>query len=909
MTEHSQPHLHDHVTCVAAPATWLSPPSGQLAAGADGLYVEDRRVLSALTLTVDGHLPTPLTVRRTGAASAVFASVPRNAPTPPTLTLTRRRLAKPSGGTETITLTNASNTPAEVDVALYAATDFAALGEIRTGTPTAHPLATPPTAKQPSTAAPLAAQPVVAAPLVIQPSIVVPSTAQPSTAPSSSAAPSSVAPSSVAPTSPFTPPSPAARLSPGVLDWHAADGMSVQIQTTPPAAASTLDRTSGAEPLADAGGASREDAPESLRADAVVAAREDAFEPLPADAVGAAREDGLESLRADAGSAPRADASAAVTLRWRVTVPPRGTWSAEIRVTRTDVPPIARPKRFSTLRVAADDRRLDALVRASVQDLDALRRTEGADAYYAAGSPWYLTLFGRDALWTARLALPLGHEVAAGTVRLLAARQGAGHDPATEEQPGRILHEVRRADTGHTLPPVYYGTVDATPLFVSALADAYRWGMPAAAVRPLLPNVRRAMAWLLHHDDFIAHDTAGAGLSNQGWKDSGDAVQHADGRPVAGPIALCEVQAYAYRAALDAAWLVEQFPGAPQPGDVPHADDKTWPLDAARARDRTRTRQEAAARAAAPDHVATPARGEAQAREEAQARGEVKAREEALARDEAQARGEVKGRPHSRDAAQVRDEAQTREEAHADGAGEAQRWREWAHDLADRFRARFWTPGGHPAIALDGAGNQVDLLASNMGHLLGTGLLEPAESAAVAGHLAGLRSPFGIRTVAPASAGYNFLSYHLGSVWPHDNAVALLGLARDGHRAEASAVIAALLDAAERFDFRLPELYGGDDLPTPYPSACRPQAWAAAVGPAILTALLGLEVDVPAGRIVFDPIAPSPVGAYRVRGLKVGGGELDVSVTAAGVLTVHNGPVGVTFRNADGSPARIGRPA
>jgi glycogen debranching enzyme len=120
-------------------------------------------------------------------------------------------------------------------------------------------------------------------------------------------------------------------------------------------------------------------------------------------------------------------------------------------------------------------------------------------------------------------------------------------------------------------------------------------------------------------------------------------------------------------------------------------------------------------------------------------------------------------------------------------------------------------------------------------------------------------------------------------------------------------VIRALLDAGERFDFRLPELFGGDDLPTPYPAACRPQAWAAAAGPAILTALLGLSADIPAGRITFDPLSPSPVGAFRVRGLKIADGELDVSVDATGALTVHNGPVGVVFLLRDGSPARISR--
>ncbi|MFG2036753.1 glycogen debranching N-terminal domain-containing protein [Dactylosporangium sp. NPDC048998] len=753
----AQPYLHDHVTCVAAPATWLSGPSGRLAGGADGLYVEDRRVLSRLVVTVDAAEPVPVAVRRTGAASAQFSSVPQE-PAPAgdalTLTVSRRRLAEPSGGTETITLANASHAPITVDVAVHAATDFAGMGEVRAG--------------RAAKAAPAAGPPRATA----------------------------------------NPQEPSAAYTTGPtehLDWHAADGMSVRIRSTPPAHIAA-----GADTDAD----SRVKAHPSLGATA--------------------------------------------TLRWRATVPARGTWSAELRITRTDVPPIARPKRFSTLRVAADDRRLDALVRASVQDLDALRRIEGADAYYAAGSPWYLTLFGRDALWAARLALPLGHDAAAGTLRLLAARQGTRHDPETDEEPGRILHEVRRAGTGHTLPLVYYGTVDATPLFVSVLADAYRWGMPPAAVRALLPAAHRALGWLARHDGFVRYDSGGTGLTNQGWKDSADAVQHADGRPARGPIALSEVQAYAYRAALDGAWLLEQFP------DATRDDDATGETGGS-ARDAAVT-------------------GRAGRAHDAAAGGEA---------------GST-----SRDATAAYEAG----DGGYDAAGEAKRWREWAHDLAERFRTRFWCPGGYPAMALDGADEQVDLVASNIGHLLGTGLLTPPESAAVAERLAGLRSPFGVRTAAPASAGYNFLSYHLGSVWPHDNAVALLGLARDGHRAEASAVIAALLDAAERFDFRLPELYGGDDLPTPYPAACRPQAWAAAVGPAILTALLGLDVDVPAGRITFAPLAPSPVGAYRVRGLKVADGELDVSVTAAGELTIHNGPIGVTFHNADGTPARIGRP-
>ncbi|MFF5226551.1 glycogen debranching N-terminal domain-containing protein [Dactylosporangium sp. NPDC000521] len=688
--------LHAHVTCVAAPAMWLSGPSGQLTGGADGLYVEDRRVLARLEVTVDGVAVAARDVRRTGAASAVFADVRGG------LAIARSRLAEPLGGTETITLANKADEPRVVTLAVVAATDFATTGAVRDGS--------------------------------------------------------------------------TVDVVPLLAEARAEDGMTVRLDATP--------------------------APD------------------------------------EAGDA----------LRWTVTLAPGEGWAAELRFTRTDVPPIPRAKRFSTLRVAAGDARLDALVRTGVQDLDALRR---GDLYYSAGSPWYLTLFGRDALWSARLALPLGTDVAAGTLRTLAAHQGTtdlqgtspaglqGTSPAglpgpsavqdapaqrgasgrqdaspqhgtsqrqhtsyigeNEEEPGRIPHEIRRQDAAHRLPPVYYGSVDATALFVCTLADAYRWGMRPDAVEALLPAAEAALAWLDSHGGFVTYRTTGAGLTHQGWKDSADGIQFADGRIASGTLALCEVQAYAYQAFRDGADLLDAF-----------------------------------------------------------------------------------GRPG------------------------ASRWRSAAADLADRFRAAFWCPGGYPALAVTGTGERVDAVASNMGHLLGTGLLSPAESAAVADWLGRLRSPFGLRTLAGSSAGYDPGSYHAGSVWPHDTAIALLGLARDGHREEAAALVGALLDAAERFDSRLPELYGGDDAATPYPAACRPQAWSAAAGPAVLVVLLGLDVDIPAGRVTFDPLVPSPVGAFRVRGLKVADGLLDVSVSLDGTVTVHNGPVGVEFLLADGTPARLG---
>ncbi len=181
-----------------------------------------------------------------------------------------------------------------------------------------------------------------------------------------------------------------------------------------------------------------------------------------------------------------------------------------------------------------------------------------------------------------------------------------------------------------------------------------------------------------------------------------------------------------------------------------------------------------------------------------------------------------------------------------------------------------------------------------MGHLLGTGILDEDGAGAVTIWLTtpGLAAPYGLRTLATSATGYNPISYHAGSVWPHDTVIAVLGLVREGQPAAAARHIKALLAAADRFDFRLPELFGGDDVPTPYPPSCRPQAWAAAVGPAVVTALLGLRVDVPADRLILDPIAPSPVGAFQVRGLRVGEGVLDVDVDAAGVATVLKSPCG-----------------
>ena len=412
--------------------------------------------------------------------------------------------------------------------------------------------------------------------------------------------------------------------------------------------------------------------------------------------------------------------------------------------------------------VEVPDERLRRWVELSLADLSQLQIVlpDGpTETFLAAGVPWYLTLFGRDSIWAARMLLPLGPDLALGTLKALARRQGRSSDPRTGEQPGKVLHEVRRqtnydgtSANVHTLPPVYYGTVDATPLWVCLLHDAWRWGLPEAEVAPLLGPLRGALGWLASAlrdgGGFVRYmDESGQGLANQGWKDSADAIQFRDGRLARAPIALCEVQAYAYEAAVGGAELLEAF-----------------------------------------------------------------------------------------------------------GLEGAEHWRQLAAELADRFRSHFWVAddeGPYPAVALEGDGTPVGALTSNIGHLLGTGLLGPDESTVVARRLGGpeLNSGFGLRTLATSSRGYNPLSYHLGSVWPHDTAIAITGLARSGGeeaKNAASLLIEGLLSAAEAFDYRLPELYSGYDRtgrrrPLPYPASCHPQAWTAASSMAVLSAHLGLR--------------------------------------------------------------------
>jgi glycogen debranching enzyme len=356
--------------------------------------------------------------------------------------------------------------------------------------------------------------------------------------------------------------------------------------------------------------------------------------------------------------------------------------------------------------------------------------------------------------------------------------QGRRFVPETEEEPGRILHEIRMDTTPSSSfaeGTVYYGTVDATPLFVVLLGELRRWGLERDAVAELLPAADRALEWIVDigdrdGDGYVEYQRATpAGLANQGWKDSWDAIRFADGTLAEGPIALCEVQAYCYAAFLARAHFADE-----------DGDDDL-----------------------------------------------------------------------------------------------AAHWRDRAARLRDAFRRDFWIDdGGYVALALDGDKRPVDAVASNMGHCLWAGILDPLHAAQVARHLMSpaMFSGWGIRTLSTEMAAYDPLSYHNGSVWPHDNALITAGLVRYGHTEAAHRVMHALLEVSTHLDGRMPELFSGlsrDELgvPVPYPSSCIPQAWSAASPLLMLRSLLRLDPWYSHDAVWVAPELPAWIGRLRVEGI------------------------------------------
>jgi glycogen debranching enzyme len=378
-------------------------------------------------------------------------------------------------------------------------------------------------------------------------------------------------------------------------------------------------------------------------------------------------------------------------------------------------------------------------------------------------------------------------------MRTLASLQGTKVTPATEEEPGKILHEMRfgmQASLWLGGSSVYYGTVDATPLFVMLLGEMRRWGLERRIVDELLPNADRALDWIVNHGDrdgdgFVEYGrSTELGLANQGWKDSFDGITFADGTMAETPIALAEVQGYVYAAYL------------------------------------------------AKSHFCTE-------------------------------REDVSG---------------------------ADYWAGKAQDLKDEFNRAFWIPDkGYFALGLDGQKRQIDSLASNMGHCLWTGIVDAGKAASVAAHLTGpdMFSGFGIRTLARSCDAYNPMSYHNGSIWPHDNAICAAGLMRYGFVKEAQQVFAGILEAAEWFGGRLPELFcgfGREEFgePVSYPTSCSPQAWASAAPFHLLRTLLRFDPSVPAGKLWCDPAIPARFLPLHIESLHVAGARVSVDVREDG---------------------------
>jgi glycogen debranching enzyme len=440
-------------------------------------------------------------------------------------------------------------------------------------------------------------------------------------------------------------------------------------------------------------------------------------------------------------------------------------------------------------RLECDWDALKATYRRSLVDLAALRFSPpiaGGHSLPAAGLPWFMAMFGRDSILTSLQALPFEPELAATTLRALGDWQGIGVDDFRDEDPGRILHEMRYGElTAFEERPhsPYYGSADATPLYVVLLDEYERWTGNRALVRELEVEARAALDWIDRYADlqgngYVSYKRRNeeTGLENQCWKDSWDSISFSDGRLPGFPRATCELQGYAYDAKVRGARLARLF----------------W-KDATLAE---RLEQEAA-------------------------------------------------------------------------------------DLKRRFNRDFWVSDGEFfALALDEDGNQVDALSSNNGHLLWSGIVDKSKAKAVAKHLLGPRlfSGWGVRTLAEGEGRYNPIGYHVGTVWPFDNSFIAWGLRRYGFKQEAAAIAAGILEAAEFFDGRLPEAFGGYErgetsFPVQYPTACSPQAWSTGTPLLLLCTMLGLE---PAGEhLVVDPALPSRIGRLELLDIPGRWGRID----------------------------------
>ncbi|HET7577665.1 MAG TPA: amylo-alpha-1,6-glucosidase [Bacillales bacterium] len=465
--------------------------------------------------------------------------------------------------------------------------------------------------------------------------------------------------------------------------------------------------------------------------------------------------------------------------------------------------------REGTTRVQTDDVVFQRLVDRGIDDLRVLLTDLGYGSFPVAGLPWFGVPFGRDSLIAALQALPFNPKVAKGTLKTMAAYQGSKLDAWRDEQPGKIMHEIRFGELANTdqIPfTPYYGSIDSTPLFLILLSEYIKWTGDLKTFEELETNVEAALQWIDKYGDRDGdglveyHQESSGGISNQGWKDSGDSIVHRNGDYAESPVALAEVQGYVYQAKLGMAEIYQTL----------HQEEK---------------------------------------------------------------------------ASTLQDQAES---------------------LKQKFEEHFWMDDlGFYAIALDKEKKQVGTVTSNPGHVLFSGMMAHIDDVVKTLVSPEMFSGYGIRTMAEGEAGYNPISYHDGSVWPHDNSMILLGMSKLKRQEEAKKVMEGLIEASRSFEYdRLPELFCGyGERPIKYPVACSPQAWAAGTPLTFVQALLGLLPDSLNRKVHLSPTLLDSASFLKVQRLAVGNGELDVTVHRenGGIHTVIN-------RNTTGFEIEIHEP-